>query len=58
MLHAVTDDAETTGWLQMQSQAPRRSPEHNRIIQDACETHGVEFSRGTLQARCSSEDDL
>lgn len=57
-LITVTDDAETTGWLQMQSEAPRRSPEQNRIIQEACQTHGVEFFRGALQARCRLEDDL
>lgn len=57
-LITVTDEAETTGWLQMQSEAPRRSPEQNRVIQDACQTHGVEFFRGRLQARCRPEDDL
>lgn len=57
-LITVTDEAETMGWLQMQSEAPRRSPEQNRIIQDECQAHGVEFFRGTLQARCRLEDDL
>ena len=57
-LITVTDDAETMGWLQMQSEAPRRSPEQNRIIQEACQTHDVEFFRGALQARCRLEDDL
>lgn len=57
-LITVTDDAETTGWLQMQSQALRRSSKQNRLIQDACQTHGVEFFRGMLQARCRPEDNL
>ncbi len=42
-LITVTDDAETTGWLQMHFEASRRSPEQNRIIQDACQTYGVDF---------------
>lgn len=57
-LITVTDDAETTGWLQMQSQALRRSSKQNRLIQEACQTHGVEFFRGMLQARCRPEDNL
>ena len=54
----VTDLAETTGWLRMQSLATRRSPNQNRLILDACMTHGVEFSQGMLQARCRLGDDL
>ena len=54
----VTDLAETTGWLRMQSPSPHRSPKQNRFISDACETHGVEFYRGMLQARCRPEDNL
>ena len=54
----VTDLAETTGWLRMQSLATRRSPNQNRLISDACITHGVEFYRGMLQARCHPDDDL
>ena len=54
----VTDLAETTGWLRMQSLATRRSPNQNRLILDACMTHGVEFFQGMLQARCRFGDDL
>ena len=54
----VTDLAETTGWLRMQSIAPRRSPNQNRLIADACLTHNVEFYRGMLQARWRPGDDL
>ncbi len=57
-LVTVTDLAETTGWLRMQSLATRRSPNQNRLISDACMTHGVEFYRGMLQARCRPGDDL
>lgn len=54
----VTDLAETTGWLRMQSAAPRRSLRQNRLIAETCATHGIEFYRGMLQARCRPGDDL
>ena len=54
----VTDLAETTGWLRLQSASPRRSPRQKHLIEDACVTHGVEFDRGMLQARCRSSDEL
>lgn len=54
----VTDLAETTGWLRMQSVARRRSPRQNRLINETCVTHGVEFYRGMLQARCRPGDDV
>ena len=54
----VSDLAETTGWLRMQSASLRRSPRQKRLIEDACVTHGVEFYRGMLQARCRGCDDL
>ena len=47
----VSDLAETTSWIGVRSWAERRSPEQNRLIEEACETHGVEFERGMLQAR-------
>ncbi len=54
----VTDLAETTGWLWMQALSRRRSPKQNRLIEDTCVTHGVEFCRGMLQARCRPGDSL
>lgn len=54
----VSDLAETTGWLRMQSVSPRRSPKQRWLIEDACVTHGVEFYRGMLQARCQTGDEL
>ena len=54
----VTDFAETTGWLWMQSLSLRRSPKQNRLIEDTCVTHGVEFYRGMLQAQCRLGDSL
>ena len=54
----VTDLAETTGWLRMQSTSLRRSPKQNQLIADICLTHGVEFSRGMLQTRGRSGEKL
>ena len=54
----VSDLAETTGWLRMQSLAMRRSPKQRRLMEDTCVTHGVELYRGMLQARCRRGDEL
>ena len=54
----VSDLAETTGWLRMQSATLRRSPKQARLIEDACVTHGIEFHRGMLQARCRPGEEL
>ena len=54
----VTDLAETTGWLRMQSLSTRRSPKQNRLIEDTRVTHGVEFYRGMLLVRCQPGDNL
>ena len=54
----VTDLAETTGWLRMQSVSLRRSPKQNRLIAEILVTHGVEFYRGMLLARCRSTEQL
>ena len=54
----VSDLGETTRWLRMQTVAPRRSPKQKALIEDACQTHGVEFYRGMLQARCRPVDQL
>lgn len=54
----ITDLGETTRWLRMQTVAPRRSPRQKTLIEDACLTHGVEFYRGMLLARCRQKDQL
>ena len=54
----VTDLGETTRWLRMQTLSPRRSPKQKALIEDACLTHGVEFYRGMLLARCRPGDEL
>ncbi|MDZ7754468.1 MAG: DUF1828 domain-containing protein [Gammaproteobacteria bacterium] len=57
-LITVTDLGETTRWLRMQSVSLRRSPKQLKLIEDACLTHGVEFYRGMLLARCRPGDSL
>lgn len=47
----VTDFGETLGWLRMQSLSKRRSPKQNRMIEDTCQTLGVELYRGQLMLR-------
>ena len=54
----VSDLAETTAWLRMQSATLRRSSRQRLLIEDVCVTHGIEFHRGMLQARCRSGDEL
>lgn len=54
----VTDLAETVSWLWMQSATRRLSPKQNQLIRDTCVTHGVEFRRGMLQARCKPGEPL
>ena len=54
----VSDLAETSGWLRMQSASPRRTSRQTRLIEDVCLTLGVDFDQGTLQARCQVDDDL
>jgi hypothetical protein len=54
----VSDFGETTRWLRMQTASPKRSPKQQALIEDACQTHGVEFFKGMLLARCRPGDDL
>ncbi len=57
-LVTVSDLGETTRWLRMQTVSPRRSPKQKALIEDVCLTHGVEFYKGTLLARCCPADQL
>jgi hypothetical protein len=54
----VSDLGETTRWLRMQTISPKRSPKQRALIEDACLTHGVEFYKGMLLARCKPGDAL
>lgn len=54
----LTDLGETLRWLRMQSLAPRRSPKQQRLIEDVCLTHGLEFFRGMLVLRVKPAETL
>ena len=56
--YRVTDFGETLGWLRMQSVSARRSPKQNRMVEDTCQTLGVELHRGQLMLRSSAADGL
>ncbi len=49
--YKITDFGQTLGWLRMQSVGGRRSPRQNRMVEDTCETLGVELDRGQLTLR-------
>jgi len=50
----ITDLGETTRWLRMQSLSPKRSPKQNKLLEDVCLTHGLEFYRGMFVARAKT----
>ncbi len=52
----VSDFGETTRWLRMQTVSSRRTPKQKALIQDTCQTHGVEFFKGIILARCRPGD--
>lgn len=54
----VSDLGETMRWLRMQSLSNKRTPKQDKMIQDICMTHGLEFHKGTLNARVGSGIDL
>jgi hypothetical protein len=54
----ISDLGETTRWLRLQSVSPKRSAKQKALIEDACLTHGVEFYKGMLQARCRPGESL
>ena len=54
----VSDLGETTRWLRMQTLSPRRSKRQQTLLSDIKLTHGVEFYKGMLLARCRAGDDL
>lgn len=47
----VTDLGEALGWLKVQSVSGQRSPRQQRLLQDVCQTLGVEVFRGQLFIR-------
>ena len=54
----VTDFGETLGWLRMQSVDGRRTPKQKELIEDTCQTLGVEVFRGQLVLRLHADDEI
>ena len=54
----VTDFGEALGWLRVQSVSGRRSPKQNQMIEDTCQTLGVEIYRGQLVMRLETSDEI
>lgn len=57
-IFTITDLGETTRWLRSQSLSPKRSPKQQKLVEDTCLTHGLEFYRGMLVARVQAERDF
>lgn len=57
-VHTITDLGETSRWLRMQSLSPKRSPKQNKLLEDVCLNHGLEFYRGMLLARAKTLPEL
>jgi len=54
----ISDLAETSRWLRMQTLSPRRSTKQRQLIEDLRLTHGVEYYKGMLMARCQPGSSL
>lgn len=55
---AVTDFGESLRWLRTQTVAMKKSPKQKLMIQDVCQTHGIEFRNGTLLTYIDSVKNL
>lgn len=56
--YTLTDFGEALSWLRMQTVNPRRTPKQLGLIQDVCQTLGVELHHGQLILRPLSFDEL
>ena len=54
----LTDYAEAVSWLSMQSVGGRLTPNQRRLMDDACQTLGVELVRGELRIDCPNTENL
>jgi hypothetical protein len=54
----VTDFGETLRWLRMQSLSLRRSPRQQKMIEDVCLNHGIEFYKGMLRSQVKKGESL
>ncbi len=52
----LTDLGESSRWLRTQSLSSRRSPKQQKLVEDVCLTHGLEFFRGMLVSRLKEGD--
>ena len=54
--YVVTDFGDALGWLRAQSVSARRSPRQQFLIDDVCQTLGIEMKRGQLVLRSGESD--
>lgn len=54
----VSDLGETTGWLWMNAVSEPRTANQNKLIEEACCSHGVQFRGDEIFAKCRSDDSL
>ena len=54
--YVITDFGDALGWLHTQSVSARRSPRQQLLIDDVCQTLGVELNRGQLVLRPGTSD--
>ena len=54
----VTDFGDALGWLRTQSTSDRRSPKQQLLVEDVCQTLGVELSNGQLILRSGNDKPL
>ncbi len=50
--YILTDFGEALGWLRMLSSNARRTAKQQLLVEDICQTLGIELSRGQLTLRC------
>ena len=56
--YVVTDFGDALGWLRTQSASSRRSPKQQSLVEDVCQTLGVELLKGQLILRSGVDDPL
>ena len=56
--YVVTDFGDALGWLRAQSASARRSPRQQLLIDDVCQTLGIEMERGQLVLRSGESDSV
>lgn len=54
----VTDFTMTTGWLFVNAISDPRTAQQNKLIEEACCSHGVQFKGDEIFAKCRPDDSL